>query len=71
MPEATQDVTVYTYISLEDFKEIYHMAEGTSRKFSFGTVTVNKGQIEIEAEHEVTVEFDFADYAPDYDGWRD
>ncbi len=71
MPEASQDNTIYTYISLEDLKTIFHMPEGSTRKFSFGTVTVNKGQVKIEAEHEVTVEFDFADYAPDYDGWRD
>ena len=70
MPEATQEVEINIYFSLEDLKEVFHMAEGTTRNFSFGTVTINKGKVTVTTEQEVTVEFDMSDYAPDY-SWRD
>lgn len=71
MPEASQEVEIKIYFSVQELIEIFHMPEGSTRKFSFGTVTYNKGQYTITTEQEVTVEFDMSDYEPDYDEWRD
>ena len=71
MPEVSGETTIYIYLTSLDFKEMQEMLYGSTKVFSFGTVTrKNDGSFEIESNQEVSLEFDLSDYAPDY-SWRD